>query len=132
MSRSSARRAQVEPLPALVGVLAVCLAVGAYAAVSAGVLSGSGGGPPADAVLADAVDAATPRGSSVVAPRTATTRGILPAGYEAAVTVTAGDREWTAGSSDPPPGAAAASTLAPVRVAPGRVRPGRVTVEVWT
>jgi len=66
MSRSSARRAQVEPLPALVAVAVLCLAVGAYASVRAGVAPVGGSGPPADAVLSETVDAATDSGSVVV------------------------------------------------------------------
>lgn len=131
MSRSSAREAQVEPLPALVAVTVVCLAVGTFATVRADVLPVTSDGGPADAVLADAVDAATPPDSVVVEPDRLDAAAVGPTGYEVAVSVTAGDREWTAGPS-PPPDATAASQRVPVRVDAGRVRPGRLTVEVWT
>ena len=130
MSRSSARRGQVEPVPALVAVLAVCLALGAYASVRGTALPGLGHGAPTDAVLADASDAATDADSAVVSPDDLTAAGVAPDGFRVAVTLTAGDREWTAGA-EPPDGAASASERVPVRVAPGRVRPGRLTVEVW-
>ncbi|AHG03110.1 hypothetical protein HALDL1_05535 [Halobacterium sp. DL1] len=130
MSRSSARRAQVEPLPALVAVAVLCLAVGAYASVRAGVAPVGGSGPPADAVLSETVDAATDSGSVVVTPRAL--RVVAPPGYEATVTVTVGDQSWTAGASDPPPDAATASRRVPVRITPGEVNPGRLDVEVWS
>ncbi|MFB6270548.1 MAG: hypothetical protein ABEH83_11420 [Halobacterium sp.] len=131
MSRSSARRAQVEPLAAVVAVAVVCFAVGAYATVRADVLGPTTQDAPADQVLADAVDAATGAGSVVVAPTKLDIEDVAPEGYTAAVTVTAGDREWTAGPS-PPPDTATATKQVPVRVAPDTVRPGRLTVEVWS
>ena len=129
MSRSSARRAQVEPLPALVAVAVLCLAVGGYASIRVGVVPVGGSGAPADAVLSDTVDAASEPGSVVVIPGDLT--AVAPSGYEAAVTVTAGDREWSTGTRSPPAGAATASRRVPVRLSPGRVRPGRIVVEVW-
>ncbi|WP_336034842.1 DUF7285 family protein [Halobacterium yunchengense] len=132
MSRSSARRAQVEPLPAIVAVTVLCAAVATYGAVRADALSGlSGDRAPAEQVLADAVDATTPEGSVVVDPDRLTAADVAPAGFEASVTVTAGSHEWRAGAGSPPPNAATASQRAPVRV-DGEVRPGRVTAEVWS
>ncbi|MCG1002195.1 MULTISPECIES: hypothetical protein [Halobacterium] len=130
MSRSSAREAQVEPLPALVAVAVVCLAVGAFATVRADVFPAAVSDAPTDEVLADAVAAASPTDAVVVAPDRLTA-SVAPAGYEVNVTVTAGDREWAAGEQ-PPPDAATASQRVPVRVAAGRTRPGRLTVEVWS
>ncbi|MFC3478374.1 DUF7285 family protein [Halobacterium litoreum] len=130
MSRSSARRAQVEPVPALAAVLAVCLALGAYASARGTALPGIGHGAPTDAVLADASDAVTEPGSAVASPADLTTEGVAPEGFRVAVTLTAGDREWTAGP-EPPDSAASESGRVPVRVAPGRVRPGHLTVAVW-
>lgn len=132
MSRSSAREAQVEPLPALVAVAVVCLALGSYATVRADVLPVVDSDAPADAVLADAVDEAAPPDAVVVEPDSLDAAGVSPSGYEVAVTVTAGDREWTAGRASPPPDAATASTRVPVRVDACSVRPGRLTVEVWS
>jgi len=117
-------------VPALAAVLAVCLALGAYASVRGTALPGIGHGAPTDAVLADSVDAATASGSAVVSPADLTAESVAPDGFRVAVTLTAGDREWTAGP-EPPDSAASESRRVPVRVAPGRVRPGRLTVEVW-
>lgn len=130
MSRSSAREAQVEPLPALVAVLVVCVAVGTFATERADVLPVVSADAPADAVVSDAVDAATPSDSVVVHPGRLVASPLGPSEYDVAVTLTAGEREWTAGPT-PPPDATAASQRVPVRVAPDRVRPGRLTVEVW-
>lgn len=132
MSRSSARRAQVEPVPALVAVVVLCLAVSAFATVRADVLPGTETDAPANAVLTEAVDAATPHGSVAVRPSTLDVASVAPAGYEVTVTVTAGGREWTRGAENPPPDAASASRQVPVRVAPGTIRPGTLRVEVWT
>jgi len=130
MSHSSAREAQVEPLPALVAVAVVCLAVGAFATVRADVLPVAASDAPADDVLSDAVDAASPTGSVVVAPARLDTPS-SPDGYAVNVTVTAGDREWAAGGQ-PPPDAATASQRVPVRTADGRTDPGTLTVAVWS
>lgn len=130
MSRSSAREAQVEPLPALVAVAVVCLAVGAFATVRADVLPVATSDAPTDEVLADAVDAASLADTVAVAPDRLDA-SVAPEGYEVNVTVTVADREWTAGEQ-PPPGAATASQRVPVRVAEGRVRPGQLTVAVWS
>jgi len=130
MSRWSARRAQVEPVAAVVAVLALCLALAAYGSVSAGVLPGRAASAPAGQVLDDAVDAATPAGSVVASP-SALSGAVAPAGYETRVRLTSGSRSWTAGADSPPPAAASASRRVPVRVAPGEVAPGRLTVEVW-
>ncbi|WP_232687339.1 DUF7285 family protein [Halobacterium zhouii] len=131
MSRSSARRAQVEPLPALAAVAVVCLAVGAYGAVRLDVLPESENGAPAEQVLVDAVDAATADGDVVVDPSRLESQAVTPRGYAVAVTVTASGREWTAGASNPPSGAATASRPVPIRTRSGRVVPGRFVVEVW-
>jgi len=130
MSRSSARRAQVEPVAAVVAVLALCLAVAAYGAVSAGVLPERTSTAPAERVLDDAVDAATPAGSVVVSP-SHLSESVAPAGYDATLRLTAGERSWTAGPAEPPSDAASATRRVPVRVANGDARPGRLTVEVW-
>ncbi|GAA0282826.1 DUF7285 family protein [Halobacterium noricense] len=130
MSRSPAREAQVEPLPALVAVAVVCLAVGAFATVRADVLPVATGDAPTDEVLSDAVEAASPADTVVVVPERLDA-SVTPEGYEVNVTVTVGDREWAAGEQ-PPPDAATASQRVPVRVEEGRTRPGRLTVEVWS
>ncbi|MDH5021679.1 DUF7285 family protein [Halobacterium rubrum] len=131
MSRSSARRAQVEPVPAAVAVLALCLAIAAYGSVRAGVLPPADeGAAPAAQVLDDVDDAATPNGSLVVEPDRLSV-GPVPAGYEATVRLEAGDRSWTAGATQPAAEASTASRPVPVRVESSAVRPGRLTVVVW-
>lgn len=130
MSRSSGRRAQVEPVAAVVAVLALCLAIAAYGSVRGSVLPAADGPAPADQVLGDAVDAATPAGSVVASPARLT-GGVAPVGYEVSIRLTAGDRAWTAGARNPPPAAASASRRVPVRLNPGEVQPGQLTVAVW-
>jgi hypothetical protein len=120
----------VEPVAAVVAVLALCLALAAYGAVSAGVLPDTAKSAPVDQVLDDAVDAATTPGSVVVSP-TRLTGTVAPTGYEASLRLAAGEHSWRAGASDSPPEAASASRQVPVRVDPGQVRPGRLTVAVW-
>jgi len=131
MSRSSARRAQVEPLPALVAVTVLCLALGTYGAVRADVVPGSDRDAPADAVLSETLDAAPPSDAVVVDPTGIDPSTLGPPGYDVAVTVTADGRDWALGPASPPE-APTASQQAPVQVAPGDVRPGRVTVAVWS
>lgn len=132
MSRSSARKAQVEPLPALVAVTVICLAIGAFATVRADVALDPGGNAPATTVLADTVDSAPPTDSVVVDPAEIDPSTSGPSGYELNVVVEADGHEWSIGPSSPPPDAATASRPVPVRVEPGVVRPGRITVEVWS
>jgi len=132
MSRSSVRRAQVEPLPALVAVTVLCLALGTYGAVRADVVPDSGRAAPTDAVLSETVDAAPPTDAVVVDPTGIDPSTVGPPGYDVAVTVKADGRQWTLGPASPPPDAATASQQVPVQVAPGDVHPGRVTVAVWS
>jgi hypothetical protein len=120
----------VEPVAAVAAVLALCLAVAAYAAVTETALPGRTASAPAGQVLADAADAASMEGDVVVSPDRLT-GAVAPTGYAASVELGTADRSWTAGAGDPPPRAASASRRVPVRVAPGDVRPGRLTVAVW-
>mgnify|MGYP006284956747 FL=1 len=130
MSRSSAR-GQVEPLAALVGLLAVCAAVSTYATALAGV------GYEADRdVATPTLDRVTDRlatGGVADPGRRAMAQRAGPAGYRLNVTVAAAGRRWYAGPT--PPGERADTDTVGrtigVRLAPGRVRPGRVRVEVW-
>jgi hypothetical protein len=116
-------------VPALVAVLVLTVALGSYAAVSADSVPVLGSDAPADPVLADAVDAATPSGSAVVSPDRITA-AVTPRGYHAAVTLTAAGDTWRTGPRSPE-GAGTASRRVPVRVARDRVVPGRLRVEVW-
>ncbi|WP_251344194.1 DUF7285 family protein [Haloplanus halophilus] len=130
MSRSS-RRGQVEPLAALVVLLAVTGAVTTYAAALDGV------GREADRDLAtptlDRVASALGTGGVADPNRTRRAHRAGPSGYRLNVTVAAAGRRWTAGPAPPRDGRAdAASRSIGVRLEPGRVRPGRLRVEVWT
>lgn len=130
MSRSSGR-GQVEPVAALVVLLAVCGAVSVYAVAVDGAIR-AGERSVATPTLDRTVDVLAPDG--VAKPnRTDRARRSGPAGYQLNVTVAAAGRRWHAGAT--PPGGAATETAARaigVRLGPARVRPGRVRVEVWT
>jgi hypothetical protein len=132
MSRSSARdRGQVEPLAALVVLLAVCAAVSTYASALAGtgyVAERDVAAPTLDRVV-DGLAA----GGVVDPDRRGRAQRTGPAGYRLNVTVAAAGRRWYAGPT--PPGQEAGTDTAArslgIRLAPGRIRPGRVRVEVW-
>jgi len=130
MSRSS-DRGQVEPLAALVVLLAVCAAVSTYAAALDGA-SHEGDRDLATPTLDRVVDRLAAGG--VADPdRRGRARHAGPAGYRLNVTVAAAGQRWFAGPT--PPGHRADTDTAArslsVRLAPGRIRPGRVRVEVW-
>lgn len=129
MSRSSRRRAETEPLVALVAAFAVAAGLATYA----GVLDAS---LPSDTDR----DVATPtldRAYAALAPTGVVEPGRLspdavdgPEGYRVRISVAADGSGWHAGP-DPPPDADAASRPIAVRVAPGENRPGTLTAEVW-
>lgn len=127
MRRSSARRAQVDPIPALVAVAVLAVAVG-----SAGLVFRSAAVDGGDRNLAPpALDRAleTVRSGGVARPRRLA-RVDAPAGYRLNVTLRAGPREWSTGPTPPETADAAAAPLA-VRVDPTTVRAGRLRVVVW-
>jgi len=130
MSHSSAR-GQVEPIAALVCLLAVCAAVSTYATA----LAGAGYETDRD-VAEPTLDRVVDRlaaGGVAVPDRMERARRAGPRGYRLNVTVAAAGERWHAGPT--PPGRRADTDTAArtigVRLAPGRVRPGRVRVEVW-
>lgn len=129
MSRSSAR-GQVEPVAALVVLVAVCAAVSTYAAALDGAI-GSEERSIAPPTLDRVVD--TLASGGVADPvRTDRARGAGPAGYRLNVTVGAAGHRWHAGPV--PPGTVDTETATRrigVRIGPARIRPGRVGVEVW-
>lgn len=128
MSRSSGR-AQTEPLAALVAVAMVSLALGLYAGVLDSTLPGQSDRAVAEPALSAVEDRIAPVG--VVRPgRVPESPAAGPDGYETNVTVTAGDRRWTAGPSAPD-SARRASEQVGVRVGPASVVPGRLRVVVW-
>ncbi|WP_248897500.1 DUF7285 family protein [Haloplanus halobius] len=129
MSRSSGR-AQVEPLAALVVLVAVCAAVSTYAmAVDSAIPE------PTRDVAAPTLERAvrTLATGGVVRPsRTARAARAAPSGYHLNVTVAAAGKRWHVGPA--PPGRSGVDTAARsigVRLNPGQIRPGRVRVEVW-
>jgi hypothetical protein len=128
MRRSSARRGQVEPIPALVAVAILGSALSAYAVAFGAALPAADHGSDRARPALDRATA-TLRVDGVVRPRRISrAAATLPA--TANVTVRAGGRAWHAGPV-PPANASVASRPVPVRVASGRILPGRVRVEVW-
>lgn len=128
MSRSSTRRAQVEPIAALAATFAVCLGLALYAGALDATLPGDRDPDVAKPTLTRTEAAASSLG--VVEPtRLAATHG--PDGYAVNATLAATDRRWTAGPT-PPARAGAACRRTSVRVRPATVRPGRLCVEVWS
>lgn len=130
MSRSLAR-GQVEPIAALVCLLAVCAAVSTYATA----LAGSGYETDRD-VAEPTLDRVVDRlaaGGVAVPERTARAQRAGPTGYRLNVTVAAAGERWHAGPTPPDRQGDTDTAARPigVRLAPGRVRPGRVRVEVW-
>lgn len=131
MSRWSAEppRAQVEPLPALVAVFAVGVALSAYAGQLDAAL------PTPDRNLADPTVERAERAITAVgiADPDELRAGLRagPEGYRLNLTLAANGRTWHAGPT-PPPSADAADLAVSVRLGPGRIRPGRLRVEVWS
>jgi hypothetical protein len=128
MSRSSAR-GLVEPVPALVAVVVVVLALALYVGVLDDVLPESRDRRTVSHV-ADRIEANASTAGVVRPGRLSNTTGVVPDGYEANVTLVTDDRRWTAGAT-PPSAADAATRLVSVDRGPGVVRPGRLTVVVW-
>jgi len=130
MSRLSGRRGQVEPLAAIVAVVAVGAGLTVYAGALDGHLPGTGQQNVAGPALDRLVDTATDSGS--VDPRElgAARTDAVPDGYRLNATLTTGEQQWEIGPNAPA-SAQAATEQVSVRLAPGRVRPGRLTVRVW-
>ncbi|WP_338741711.1 DUF7285 family protein [Haloplanus salilacus] len=129
MSRSSAR-GQVEPVAALVVLVAVCVAVSTYAAAVDGAI-GEEERSVAPPTLDRVVDILASGG--VAKPdRTDRARRAGPAGYRLNVTAAAAGQRWHTGPT--PPEAVDTETATRrigIQIGPARVRPGRVRVEVW-
>lgn len=129
MSRSSTRRAQVEPTAALVALFAVAVGLTLYAGAVDSL-------PPAE----ESRRVAEPTLSRVHGNLTATgvadpadlsaALAVGPDGYHVAVTLAADGERWRAGPAAPATAATAARPVS-VRVAPGVVVAGRLRVEVW-
>lgn len=130
MSRWSGRRGQVEPLAALVAVLAVGAALALYADVLLATEPSRTDPGVADATLQQ-VAAAVGDGAVALPGRVPRAVDAGPVGRSVNVTLSANGRTWMAGPA-PPPEAPNASRPASVRLRPGRVEPGRLRVVVWT
>lgn len=129
MSRSSARRGQVEPLAAIVAVFAV----GAGLTVYAGVLDSELPGRERQHVAGPTLDRleSTVAQSGIIEPgKLAEGQAVVPDGYRLNATLVTAKTRWHVGP-EPPKRAQRATEQVSVRVAPGRVRPGRLTVRVW-
>lgn len=125
MSRSSGR-GQVEPLPALVAVVAICLAVSLHAGVLDDRIAAlAHDRPPVDRTL-DRVHDRLWNGSAADPDRLA----IPPIQGEANASLATATHRWTVGPT-PPPDAARAARRTAVRLRPGVTQPARLRVVVW-
>lgn len=147
MSRSSPRRAQTEPLVAIVAVFAVTVGLVAYAGVFESVSPRPASHELAHPTLERIYATLAPTG--VVEPsQLDDCTSVGPKEYRVSITLSVEGRTWRAGdavpdgidrpgsnqqSEDPtrPRGTDRASRPVSVRLAPGVVRSGRLTVEVW-
>jgi len=135
MSRSSAHRGQVEPLAALVALVAVGAGLSLYAVALADARADRDGSDPTVETVADrTLERVAPAG--VARPgRTSELPSVAPSGYRLNATLTSGDDRWTVGPSAPAAGSPTASRATrptSVRVAPGRVRAGTLRVVIWS
>ncbi len=125
MSPSSGR-GQVEPLPALVAVVAVCAAVGLHAGVLDDRIAAlAGDRPPVERTL-DRVHDRLWNGTAADPDRLS----VPPVDGRVNVSLTTGSRRWTVGPA-PPPDAPRAARRTSVRLRPGVAAPGRLRVVVW-
>lgn len=143
-SAPEADRGQVQPLPALVAVLALTLALGAYADVTTSLPSPTGpdGGPAVPALKR--VEAAATTGALLDPTELDPTAAALD-GYRVNVTLTTHGSHYAVGPS-PRAAAETAETTVAVSLAPtslaesnrndrtraSRVVPGTLRVEVWS
>lgn len=136
MSRSSARRAQVSPVAALVSLLAVCVGVSLYAGVIDTSVRSLGGPDPVAGTVADrTLDALAPTGVTTAARLAAfpspSDAAAVPDGYRANLTLVTGGERWQTGPPTPPDAAHAVRSVG-VRRRSGRVVPGRLRVVIWS
>ncbi|MFB6302248.1 MAG: hypothetical protein ABEH78_05240 [Haloferacaceae archaeon] len=130
MSRSSARRGQVEPTVALAAVFGVVVGIGLYAGVLADAMPGARDRNLAVPTAERVHDELAPTAEIVVPDRLDRIPGTAPAGHRLNVTVTVATGRWTVGPGAPPT-ADTATRRTSVRIGPGKVRPGTLRVEVW-
>ncbi|MFB6160815.1 MAG: hypothetical protein ABEJ61_06520 [Haloferacaceae archaeon] len=130
MSRSSARRGQVEPTAALAATFAVVVGLGLYAGALADAMPGRHDRDLAAPALERVHDALTPRGAVVVPTRVGDARAAGPDGFRTNVTVRTAAGRFAAGPVAPPDADSESQSVG-VRLGPGRVRPGTLRVVVW-
>ena len=129
MSPWSRRKAETEPLVAIVVVFAVVIGLTTYTGLLNATLPASTERNLARPALQEAYAELAPMG--VVEPERLTTDTVNgPDGYRVRVTITTDGTEWQTGSSRPPK-ATVASRPVSVRVRAGMNRPGRLSVAVW-
>ena len=129
MSLWSRRRAETEPLVAIVAVFAVAVGLTVYVGVHNGTLPSETERDVASPTLQRAYTALAPAG--VVEPdRLSPDAFDGPEGYHVRISITTGGGEWHVGP-DTPPEANVAARPVTVRVAPGVNRPGQLEVAVW-
>ena len=129
MSRSSAR-AQVEPIAALVAVLAVGIGLSLYAGALDDRLAASGNDRDRAGTAADRLVVELSAFDAVEPPTSKEVTAAAPTNYALNATLTTDGHRWTAGPA-PPGEADRTERNVSVRVSPGRVRPGRLEVSVW-
>ncbi|MFC6826398.1 DUF7285 family protein [Halopelagius fulvigenes] len=130
-TREGSERGQASPLAALAALFAVCTGVSIYVVALGGTVPVGDDRAYADPTL-HRVSEELADGGVVDPSALDTAQSVAPDGRRLNVTLTAGDRRWTAGPTPPRARATdAASRTTSVRLAPGSAVPGRLRVEVW-
>jgi hypothetical protein len=127
---SSDGRGQVDPLPALVAVAVIGVALSLYASVLAGRPGGGGERGATAEVTLGAVCERICDGGRVAPDRLRDGLAAAPEGYRLRITLRADGTEWTVGPT-PPDDTAVAERTVSVRLGPGETVPGRLAVVVW-
>lgn len=129
MSRSSARRGQVEPLAAIGAVLIVGVGLTLYAGALDDAIPAEQE-QPAPAPVLDEVERTVERNGVAIPTRLSESTAVAPDGTRLNVTLQVGGRHWQTGPRAPATARNASSRVS-VRVEPGEIRPGSLTVRVW-
>jgi hypothetical protein len=124
-------RGHVEPVAALVAVVAIGMGLTFYATTLDRSMAAYDGGRDLAEPTADRVRRAVTEGGVLSPADLSAGLDATPAGYRLWVGLDAGDRSWDVGPS-PPPEARHTTRLVSVRVGPGNVRPGELEVAVWS
>lgn len=129
MQRWSASRGQVEPLAALVAVMAVCAGITMYAGVAVEFTHQGEDRSVADPTL-DRVSADFLTDGSIDPSEISDKSYLAPRDHKLAITVETPQRKWDCGKSAPST-AESASKPVSVQVDRGIIETGTLTVEVW-